>query len=380
MMCWLTVFLVASGCLYCIILAVFICGFERNPEGVSKERPFVSVVTAARNEAGCIDALIQALLAQKYPGGRFELILVNDRSTDDTGSIMGRYGRASRRLRILHITETHAGMAPKKWALNKGIEAAKGDIILTTDADCVPPPGWIAGMISFFEQDVGLVAGFSPLVLNASGSLLHRFIALESVALAAVAAGSAGAGMPLTCSGRNLAYRKEVFRQIGGFGRIGTLISGDDDLLLHLVRDQTGWRIRYALNPQTFVPSVPARSMGHFSHQRRRHASKGFHYTPLMIVGLLWVYLFNAALVTALFFPSVLPVLVTVFGVKSVSEYLLLLKASRVFRQTGTLRIFPVAVCFHFIYVTVFGLWGQFGRFRWKSERTLKRIKTPGMQ
>ena len=376
---WLTLSLIGLGIFYCTILVILIAGFGRNRKGQSKEQPLVSVVVAARDEQAQMDALIQALLAQDYPAERLEFILVNDRSTDNTGQIIDNHSRKHTGIRALHIRTPHPGMAPKKWALNQGIGAAKGDIIMTTDADCVPPCGWIAAMVSFFEKDTGVVAGFSPLNLNASASILHRFVTLEAMALAAVAAGSIGIGMPLTCSGRNLAYRKSVFQEVGGFQRIGALTSGDDDLFLHQVRDHTSWRIRYATDPESFVPSAPAKSMRHFSHQRRRHASKGFHYHWFMVLGLMCVYLFNVMLLTALFFPSVYPVFLPVFGIKSALEFVFLFKASKQFHQAGILRFFPLAMCFHFVYVAIFGLWGQFGRFRWKTETMDKRMRPSGL-
>ena len=268
-------------------------------------------------------------------------------------------------------------MAPKKWALHRGIEQARGEVILTTDADCGVRPGWISSMIRYFTDDVGLVAGFSPLDRIEAPSIFHRLIGLDGLALAGVAAGSFGAGIPLTCNGRNLAYRKSVYEEVGGFSTIGSFISGDDDLFMHLVRENTCWDMRYNIDPESIVSSQPPIGFKEFVHQRLRHASKTRHYPIGLTVGLIPVYLFNLFLLTAVFVLKMWPVLIVIFGMKSILEFFLLLRMVRIFRLQGWLRYFPLAALLHVPYVVVFGLWGLLGRFKWKGEALrAKKIST----
>jgi biofilm PGA synthesis N-glycosyltransferase PgaC len=339
--------------------------------GTQSQQPGVSVVIAARNEEGNISACLSGLASQDYPSDNYEVIVVNDRSTDRTEKRIKAFVQRDARFRLVNVTEINPHMAPKKWALETGIRQARGEIILTTDADCLVRPGWISAIVRCFEDDVGLVAGFSPLEDTSAPSLLHRLIALDALAIAAIAAGSFGIDHPLTCTGRNLAYRKSVFREIGGFGAIGRFVSGDDDLFLHEVRKKTDWKCRYAVDPESIVPSKPPATWSTFFSQRTRHASKGRHYDAVLKIGLVAFYLMNALLFISAILIRLRPLFIGVFFAKSLLEFVLIRKASLLFDRQKALIVFPIAVLIHPLYILVFGFWGQFGKFKWK-EKTYK--------
>jgi len=372
----LTILLCVLTLSYFFILIFLIRGLAYLPEGNNLSCPFVSVVVAARNEESNIGACLEALSAQDYPKDSYEIIAVNDRSEDRTDEIIDRYAMKISGISAIHIKNKSADMAPKKWALHQGIQKARGEIILTTDADCVPSPQWVSSMIRYFEPGVGLVAGYSPLTGRTSGSLFEKLVALDGLALAAVAAGSIGAGMPLTCNGRNLAYRKAVYNEVGGFQSIGHYISGDDDLFLHLVKKQTDYQIRYATDTVSQVPSFPPRTIKAFFNQRTRHASKGKHYHRALKYGLIILYFYNVLFCVGLFLMNSWPAWIACYGFKSTGEFLFLSNAASLFRKERLLLIFPLAVFLHIPYVVFFGLWGQIGRFTWKSDTYSPVIKS----
>ncbi|MBN2104857.1 glycosyltransferase [bacterium] len=362
------------GLFYISICIRLILGTTALSTGNAAIRPFVSVIIPARNEESNIGSCLNAVIHQTYPQTKFEIIVVNDRSEDHTGDIVRTMMHSSSNLQCIDINVLYPKMAPKKYALQQGIASAKGDIILTTDADCRPQSGWISSMVAYFEDNVALVAGYSPLTAAAPASALSSFIALEALGLASVMAGSFGAGLPLTCAGRNLAYRKSVFQSIGGFRATGQFISGDDDLLLHLITENTNYQVRFSIDPHSVVPARPAGSFGEFSNQRIRHASKGLHYRTGLKWSLIGVYLFNLSLLSALFFPTLYPWMLLVFGLKACTEFLLVYRTARIFSQVRLLRFFPVAMFIHIPYVVIFGLWGQFGKFKWKETRYSKTM------
>jgi cellulose synthase/poly-beta-1,6-N-acetylglucosamine synthase-like glycosyltransferase len=259
-------------------------------------------------------------------------------------------------------------MAPKKWALNQGINDSNGEIIMTTDADCIPGPEWISSIISYFTENVGFVAGYSPLNRYEKTSFLKHLLALDALALASVAAGSFGMLNPLTCSGRNLAYRKSVYHEVGGFFSFGHLVSGDDDMLMHTIKHNTDWKFRYAYTPKATVSAYPANSLKDFYHQRIRHASKGKYYNKHFRAGLIALYLLNLILLFSLLFIRLWPLFIFVLCVKSFSEFLLIRKMAAKFDQKHLLRFFPIALLIHFIYVVIFGFLGFIGHFQWKSD------------
>ena len=141
-------FIVLLSVLYAIILFWVLVGiFRLRSSSNSDYLPFVSVVIAARNEEGNIERCIEALKKQDYSNKLFEVIIINDRSTDNTAEIIAGKTDSVSNFHTLTIKDLPVNTSPKKFALQKGIEASKGEIILTTDADCVPKPGWISGMV-----------------------------------------------------------------------------------------------------------------------------------------------------------------------------------------------------------------------------------------
>jgi cellulose synthase/poly-beta-1,6-N-acetylglucosamine synthase-like glycosyltransferase len=357
---------------YAFIILILYRGLTFLKSGKNNFPYRVSVIVAARNEENNIGNCIQALLDQNYPADHYEIIIVDDRSTDNTASIVKEVSLKHASVRLIQATELPPGIAPKKHALARGIDAATGEIICTTDADCIPASGWIQAMVSCFEPEVGLVAGFSPLEESSKKSLFQKLFTLDSLSLAAVAAGSFGLGKPLTCNGRNLAYRKETFRSVNGFKEIQTFISGDDDLFLHQVQQRTNWEMRYAIDCQSVVRSKAPSHLKEFINQRIRHASKGRYYPPWLKWTLVGVYLlnFNLILLIPVSFFSIHAFLVWIacLGIKSANEFLLLNRMGANFNYTKILNTFPIAMFLHPFYVVIFGLWGQLGEFKWKDE------------
>ena len=332
---------------------------------------FVSVVVAARNEKKLIGNCVKALLNQSYPENLYEIIIVDDRSTDSTGEIVQEFSQQNSLIKLIQIKEKNKGISPKKHALETGIKAARGEIILTTDADCVPTPEWIKIMISYFEADVGLVAGFSPLEATANQTVFSQLFTLDSISLAALSASSFARGRPLTVSGRNLAYRKKVFEQVNGFQKIKHHISGDDDLFLHQVVEETSWNFRYALDARAIVKTRIPDNFKQFANQRIRHASKGRFYSTWLKLFLSGIYLFNLLLILLLLISIFMPkVFILWFGaimIKSISEFLFLYRFAAIFNYKKVFFVFPLTVLLHPFYVVIFGMWGQFGKFEWKN-------------
>ncbi len=183
---------------------------------VKEDLPFVSVIVAARNEEHSLPALIDALRNQTYPGRSFEVIIVNDRSTDGTALYLEEVSRAFPQLKILTVTETPEGWAPKKWALNSAVSATSGELILQTDADCRPCSDWISGMVSgFSDHETGFLSAPAPLTTHRT--FLDHLFEMESLAQDALSAGGLEAGIVLSCTGRNMAFRREVFDAISGY-------------------------------------------------------------------------------------------------------------------------------------------------------------------
>jgi cellulose synthase/poly-beta-1,6-N-acetylglucosamine synthase-like glycosyltransferase len=355
-----------------VILILLLCrGLFFLKSGKNRIQYDVSVVIAARNETENIGNCLQALVNQCYPIEKYEIIVVDDRSVDNTATIVRNFGEQYSQVKLVQVTDVAHGISPKKYALEKGINSARGEIILTTDADCLPKPGWIQAMVNYFEPEVGLVAGFSPLEADGKETVFSKLLTLDSLSLAAIGASSFGIGKPLTCNGRNLAYRKVTFQSVNGFKEIQNLISGDDDLLLHLVSQKTNWKVRYAIDGQTMVRSKVPSGFKQFANQRIRHASKGRYYSNWLKFFLAGVYLFNLILLIMLavsfFIPKIFLIWLLCWLLKSSSEFLLISQFAKLFNFKKVLTVFPLAMVLHLPYVVIFGLWGQVGKFHWKQ-------------
>ncbi|UCE17897.1 MAG: glycosyltransferase [Gemmatimonadota bacterium] len=339
---------------------------------MNNETPFVSIIVAARNEDRHIEHCVTALIDQDYPQQRYEIIVVDDRSHDRTPEIVNTMLERSKNLRLFHVGTEPSPLVGKKRALDLGIRQSRGEIILTTDADCLPKSTWIGGMIKYFEPSVGLVAGYTYTEEPGERvTVLQRLRSVERISVAAVAAGSIGWGQGLTCTGQNLAYRKKVYYDVGGFSKIGHVRSGDDDLLIQRVHRKTSWQTRYAVSSETYVRTKPPSGARPYIQQEKRRASKGFLYPPWLTLSLLALYSFYILLFVSLwisFFDwNHFSIAWYVLGAKAFGEFPLLVKICTLLNRKDLVVLFPVAEIVHIPYLIIFGLWGTLCTYSWKE-------------
>lgn len=356
--------------LYALALMVLRRGFRENGSEPHYEQPSVTIIVAARNEQEYIARCLQSIRNQSYPKNLLQTIVVDDRSTDRTAEIVESFAKSQKQMMLLRITDVAQNLAPKKRAIDLAIRRARGEIIFTTDADCQPGPNWIAEMVRNFKPEVGMVAGYNPYQMDES--LFSKMLALDYFAMASVAAASAGLSYPTSCSGGNLAYRRRVYFETGGFQKHSRWISGDDDFFLETVRGSTNWKIRYANEPTTFVPTAPPETLRAFVQQRIRYASKCANYSAPITLSLIGVYflnlLFLSGAIAAFFQPTILLIVGGAFLFKSFFEYHFLSRAQQWFQTRHSPIAFVAAAVVHPIYIVVVGLLGRFSTFQWKGE------------
>ncbi len=370
--------------LYAITLLYLYRGFSRLPrQPRTKALPFVTVIVSAHNEEKNLPKCLEALLKQNYPEDRIEFIIVNDRSTDRTAQIITQFQNRDKRIRSITITDRLPDFAPKKRAIDTAIRQSQGEIMLLTDADGRPGPDWARTMVSYFVPEVDMVIGYAPYTIRPKYNIVKRMLALEYLSHAAVASASTGLGMPLTCVGTNMAYRKKMFLEIGGFGPFRAHISGDDDLFLTLVREAKRYKIAYANDHRAQVFNNPPRLWSRFLHQRMRYASKGFDYPLKVTAGLVLYYFFNFFLVVkSIFYLSHLtfswPLGLLWLG-KMTLEFIFMNKAGQTLGDRRALMVFPLAALAHPLYVVIFGAIGQIGYFRWAEEHVEAAVQKPAI-
>ncbi len=342
--------------------------------GNPDETPSVSIIISLRNEESNIPDLINHLKLQKYPQSHLEIIFIDDRSEDRTYELLSQNKISEFQVKVIKIENLPPDTAPKKHAITTAVAQASGEILLFTDADGRPGPYWVKSMVSLFSPETGMVLGYAPYSTQVPYSTtIFRMLALEYLSHAAISAASTGLRYPVTCVGTNLAYRKSVFEQLSGFGKFITVHTGDDDLFLQRVREESDWQIRYASDEKSHVFNAPPDNVAKFYNQRLRYASKGLMYPLKLKVSLVLYYLYNLLFLTNLFFILINPVWISAYAftllIKFMADYLFMLKAARVLHDQRQTSLIPVALLIHIPYVVYFGLVAQFQSFKWGGRR-----------
>lgn len=270
MLLWICIVVAALQVLAYLVLAY---GWRRvaPPPAADAALP-LTVLIAAHNEAANLPVTLPAVLAQDHPD--FEVLVVLDRCTDGSADIVRGLQAQHPHLRYLAIDAVPEGWAPKKYALQQGIAAARHEHLALTDADCQPAAGWLAGIDRQFQSGKSLVLGLSP--YRACPGLLNLLIRHETAQTALQFIGLAALGLPYMGLGRNIAYTKTFFKEAGGFTAVSARLSGDDDLLVNhaAVPATTGLMIA----PETVTWSEPKQRFGAWIRQKLRHASAGPAY------------------------------------------------------------------------------------------------------
>lgn len=235
----------------------------------------VSIVVCARNELDNLTELLPLLNAQQYPN--FEVLVMDDRSTDGTGPFLENNIAHLERVRFIYIDKEYEHITPKKYALTIALKKVKYPTVLLTDADCRPASTrWLAGMVApLAEQDKMIGLGFSP--YEHRPGFLNRLIRFETLFTAVQYFSLALAGRPYMGVGRNLTYRTSLFFANQGFYRHKNVIGGDDDLFINEVA--TGKNTGICLDPDTFMWSKPKETWPEWRLQKQRHLNVGKYYT-----------------------------------------------------------------------------------------------------
>ena len=235
--------------------------------------PPISVLIAARNEASNLDRHLPPILEQAYP--QFEVYVLLNQTTDDSLAVLRKWQARYPQLRWWEVDPVPSGWAPKKWALQRGVQTARYAHLALIDADCMPESGWLAGIGRRMGQGAEVVLGLG--LYRPQPGRLNAFIRYETVYTALQYIGAAAWGHPYMAVGRNLAYTRDFFLRHGGLTPWRASLSGDDDLLI-------GAHARFAktaamIEPGTRTWSAPAHSWTAWWQQKTRHVSASAHYS-----------------------------------------------------------------------------------------------------
>jgi glycosyltransferase involved in cell wall biosynthesis len=283
---------IAIQILYYLFFFRRLAFYKPKNDGDNIEHP-VSVVICARDEADNLMRNLPGTLVQQYKTSH-ELVLVNDNSTDESRYLIDEFKKTFKNINHVELTQEAKMISGKKFPLSMGIRSAKYEIVLLTDADCVPASEfWIQKMQDAYADDTEIVLGYGA--YQKKPGILNKLIRFETFHTAMQYLSYALAGIPYMGVGRNLSYKKEVFLRNKGFSSINQIPSGDDDLFINQVA--TGKNTRIVIDPEAHTLSTPKHSWNAWMRQKYRHYTTAKYYKAghkfllgLYSFSLFWLY------------------------------------------------------------------------------------------
>ncbi|GAA4743562.1 glycosyltransferase [Flavisolibacter ginsenosidimutans] len=371
---WLTIITVVFLLIYAALIFFYFVQWNKLQDykpAAQTPAVFVSVIVAARNEEKTLPLLLKDLSEQTFPQHLFEVIVVDDYSTDNTAAVASKF--KAQNIRII-FPDAPPGASSKKAAIASGIKKTKGELMLITDADCRVSKEWLQIMASFYkERSAAFIA--APVAFTHDNSLLQIFQVLDFITLQGVTAASVNANVHTMCNGANLAYTKQAFEEVNGFAGIDKVATGDDMLLMHKIWKAYPQKVCYLKCKEAVVETTPMQSWKDFLLQRRRWASKTLVYDDWRIIVVLgFVLLFNllpfVLLVAALFNKTYWIIFFFFFLAKTVIEWPFVSSVAAFFGEQKLMRHFFFVQPLHVFYTVFVGLLGQAGKYEWKGRRT----------
>ena len=357
--------------LYSILIIFYWLSWRSIPNFIPAEnlpQTTISVIIPARNEESNIGFLLTALQQQTYPKELFEVIVIDDHSEDRTAEIVKQFNT----IKLLQLQYDNINSYKKK-AIETGIAAATGELIVTTDADCLPPENWLQTIASFKEEKhaVFIVA---PVVINCNSSIIQIFQAMDFMVLQGITGAGVYKKKLSMCNGANLAYERKVFYEVSGFAGTDHIASGDDMLLMHKIWKKYSDKVYYLRSGEAIVSTQPVKSWKDFFSQRIRWSSKARQYNDTRILPvLILVYFFNlsfiALMIGGIWYHSYWLVLLLLWFFKALIEISFFWSLAIFFNKQWAVKWFFFFQPLHIFYTVISGLFGQLGKYEWKGRR-----------
>lgn len=359
-------------------------GWKKIPEFSLENSPAeirFSIIIPFRNEVENLPDLLNSLAEINYPHSKFEIILVNDESEDNSMEIIEEFQKTPLGFNLKVLENQRSSNSPKKDAINTAIDSAKFEYLITTDADCQVPENWLKSYNDFILKTgnkliagpVALISTSTENTNNKRKNILRNFEELDVLSLQASTAGAFGIGKAFMCNGANLCYEKEAFLTVSGFTGNDNIASGDDVFLLQKFL-QENYKIGFLKSKEVIVCTKPQQSFGDLVSQRIRWASKAPAYKSLFakFTGVS-VLLMNLCLVIAVFlvFLQILayqPILI-IFLVKFNLDFILIYSSANFFQRETVLRSYFWSSIFYPFFSTYVAVKSLFSDFSWKGRQ-----------
>jgi cellulose synthase/poly-beta-1,6-N-acetylglucosamine synthase-like glycosyltransferase len=328
--------------------------FKNTTKDITQTHP-VSVIICARDEAANLAKNLPGSLVQAY-STTHEVIVVNDNSFDDSKYLLEEFERDFKHLKVVELKQEAKMIPGKKFPLSIGIKTAKYEIVLLTDADCVPSSElWIEKIQESYDDSTEIVLGYGA--YHKKKGLLNRLIRWETFHTALQYLSYALAGKPYMGVGRNLSYKKVIFFRHKGFSSFNHISSGDDDLFINIAATKNNTKIN--ISPEAFTLSDSPSNWNQWIKQKRRHYSTAKYYKPLhkFLLGLysLTHFLFFPILITAIAFYNWQWSLL-VFFIRFIIQIIILYPSMKKLNEKDLFPFFILLDLWMFFYYFIFSI------------------------
>jgi len=370
---------------YLIIIGSFVYGFNKVKDFylenmLSKTR--FSIVIPFRNEALNLPNLLQSIIDLQYPRDLYEIIFVDDESTDNSKEIIDQVldtkfsNENFTRTDIKIISNKRQTNSPKKDAITKAISIAKNDWIITTDADCILPKQWLNSFDEFIQK-TNAKCIVAPVIYKTNNMLLEKFQLLSILSLQGSTIGGFGIGKPFLCNGANLAYTKKLFFDLDGFNGNSNIASGDDIFLMEKAIRNCKNNVQYLKCHEAIVTTKPEKSWSSLISQNLRWAAKTSTYSNVFGKLTGFIVLVMNALIIALFVLCLFKIVslktfIYVLIIKFSADFLIIFKTSIFFKQKEVLKSFPLSFFIYPFFSVYIAFKSIFKDYKWKG-RTYKK-------
>ena len=378
---WWTILSLALAAGYVAIIAIYTCGWKLLPrwEAPDDFSPSVkcTVIIPARNEAENLPGCLESIARQRYPSTLTQVIVIDDHSEDDTLELARQFASRHPHFEVLelkaHLPEGKPINSYKKVAIDLGVQHARGELIVTTDADCVLSPEWLWLICSFYEvKKPAFIA--APVGFHREQSLFERFQSLDFFGMMCGTAAGIHLGIKNMANGANLAYPKAAYQAVNGFADIDHLATGDDILLMQKIAGAYPGKTAFLKNEKATALTLAKPGIAEFISQRVRWASKSTDYKEWVVTFLLgWVFFYCVFIVITPFLlpfagTKALVLFVVLLAVKTVTDYLYLGMMAKFFRRKELMKSYLPSQLIHILYIVTVGALGNIVKqYSWKG-------------
>lgn len=344
---------------------------------VEANKTTFSIIIPFRNEAVYLPHFLESIAKIDYPKELFELIFVNDDSTDDSAVIITKWRMENGLFQTTVLDNLRISNSPKKDAIVRAMPVIYNDWVITTDADCVLSLDWLRIFDNYIQSnEVKMVVG--SVGYDTGTTFLHRFQLLDFLSLQAATIGGFGLKKPFMCNGANFAYAKDFFLQLKGFDGNSSIASGDDVFLLHKAIQVESDKVHYLKSNAHTVYTRPVNSIKALFNQRVRWASKSTNYNNDFGEFVALSVFFGNLSLLIMFFLCVFSLeswiyFILLFLIKFSFDFVFILKANAFLNNNNNKRIFPIFCSFLYLFFSSgIALYSIVGKYEWKGRKFKK--------